>query len=847
MSLTGSLLERIQQAILDAFDYDDLRQFVKHRLDENFENITLPANLKVAVFELLLWAERQGREQELLDKLVVARPAKAEFAVLAAALRTGQPLPAHPRHAGPFPLQKPLRIQHFIGRELELARLLADLQPGAVLTLCGPGGVGKTALAAEAVWRLAPGDDPPDRFPDGIIFHTFYHQPQAALALEAIARAYGIDPRPSSQDAARQALANRKALLILDGAEAADDLDAVLQVAGSSGVLITTRPRSGAPDEAQDITPLPRDESLQLLRAWAGKYADDDGAANDLVRLLGGLPLALFLVGRYLSQRRQAAGEYVPWLQEEGLGALHFGERPSKSVPLLLRRSLEQVSEQAQAAFGVAGVLALAPFPADPVAAALELSPAAAHHALGELVDYGLLLRPDDHYQVTHALAHSYARERATPSAEVIGRLALYYAALAERESKQGLPGYAVLDIVRAHIVAVQAAALNAQQWDAVRQITWQTRDYLDLKGYWTERIAVVQAGLDAARAVKACYDEGAFLTLLGLAYAALGETRRAIQLYEQALVIDREIGDRQGEGNTLGSLGLACAALGETRRAIEYHEQGLVVMREIGDRQGEGNTLGNLGSAYANLGETRRAIELYEQALVIDREIGDCQGEGNTLGNLGNAYADLGETRRAIEYHEQALVIAREIGARREEGNALGNLGNAYYFLGETRRTIEYHEQALVIAREIGSRGGEGNVLGNLGNAYAALGETRRTIEYHEQALVIAREIGDRREEGTTLGNLGAAYHSLGETRRAVELYEQALVILHEIGNRRPEAIHSWNLGLAYEREGDLARAAANMQVYVDYLHEIGHPDAAKRAQRVAALRARLNPNTQE
>ena len=70
------------------------------------------------------------------------------------------------------------------------------------------------------------------------------------------------------------------------------------------------------------------------------------------------------------------------------------------------------------------------------------------------------------------------------------------------------MAGYAVLDDQRAHIVAVQAAALKAEQWEAVQQITWQVRDYLDVRGYWTDRVAVVQAGLDAARAAGDRYDE---------------------------------------------------------------------------------------------------------------------------------------------------------------------------------------------------------------------------------------------------------------------------------------------------------------------------------------------------
>jgi flagellar biosynthesis GTPase FlhF len=61
-----------------------------------------------------------------------------------------QPRPFRP------PLQRPPRAEHFTGREKELAQLRQDLQPGRVVTLCGPGGIGKTALATEAIWKLAP-------------------------------------------------------------------------------------------------------------------------------------------------------------------------------------------------------------------------------------------------------------------------------------------------------------------------------------------------------------------------------------------------------------------------------------------------------------------------------------------------------------------------------------------------------------------------------------------------------------------------------------------------------------------------------------------------------------------
>ena len=100
-----------------------------------------------------------------------------------------------------------------------------------------------------------------------------------------------------------------------------------------------------------------------------------------------------------------------------------------------------------------------------PIAAALDLSPGQLHRPLGQLVSYGLLTRPafppeegiegGTRYQVSHALVHTYARERMQPDAETWQRLAGYYTALAETESEKGLPGYRRLDGERAHLMRV--------------------------------------------------------------------------------------------------------------------------------------------------------------------------------------------------------------------------------------------------------------------------------------------------------------------------------------------------------------------------------------------------------
>ncbi len=139
---------------------------------------------------------------------------------------------------------------------------------------------------------------------------------------------------------------------------------------------------------------------------------------------------------------------------------------------------------------------------------------------------------------------------------------------------------------------------------------------------------------------------------------------RERIGWLEASVGVARRLHDRAMEGAALGNLGVAYAALGETRRAIEFHEQALEIAREIGDRRGESAALGNLGIAYAALGETRRAIELYDQRLEIAREIGDRRGEGISLYNLGDELAEAGERGQAIARVQEALEIFEEIEA---------------------------------------------------------------------------------------------------------------------------------------------------------------------------------------
>jgi tetratricopeptide (TPR) repeat protein len=259
------------------------------------------------------------------------------------------------------------------------------------------------------------------------------------------------------------------------------------------------------------------------------------------------------------------------------------------------------------------------------------------------------------------------------------------------------------------------------------------------------------------------------------------GHARYALELFDGLL---ERLTQPSLRVAVLLNLGGCCQNLTETGQAIELFEQALTIGREVGDRRAQSAALSNLGIGHGQLGQFGRAIELHERSLAIDREIGNRAGEAVSLSGLGLRYSALGELERAIELQEQALVIYREIGDELGVATALGNLGLYYSRTGQIGQAIELHEQALIIDRAISYREGEAADLGNLGLCHADLGQVDRAIELQEQALVIACEIGDRYLEGVGLVYLSGCYADLDRHDEAMRQLQRAVQIGAGTGN---------------------------------------------------------------
>ena len=138
---------------------------------------------------------------------------------------------------------------------------------------------------------------------------------------------------------------------------------------------------------------------------------------------------------------------------------------------------------------------------------------------------------------------------------------------------------------------------------------------------------------------------------------------------------------------------------LGDKQKALDYFNQALQIYKQLKNQKFEGVTLNNLGGLYDDLGDKAKALDYYDQALELQRAVGDRGGEGVTLNNLGRVYDALGDKQKALDYYEQALTLRRAVGDKYGEATTLHNIGMIYLV---ERHGLEVGIACILLAKKL-------------------------------------------------------------------------------------------------------------------------------------------------
>jgi tetratricopeptide (TPR) repeat protein len=468
----------------------------------------------------------------------------------------------------------------FTGREAELNELLASIEVGGVTIsgLQGMGGIGKTALALKLIELLKPG------YPDAQFFLDLKGasaQPlTVAEALAHVVRAYHPSANlPDGQIELRglylSVLDGQRALLLMDNAANAEQVEPLIPPAGCL-LLVTSRQHFTVPGlTAKNLDTLSAADAHDLLLTIAPRI---EMQADTIAVLCGHLPLALRLAAAAIVKfRNLTPADYVRRLQ---------GRRQRlQLVDASLSLSYELLSEELRKRWRWLAVFPET-FAGDAAAAVWEIERHEAQDTLGELMASSLVEwnETSGRYRL-HDLVRLFADTKLNVRERAFGqkRFARHYRNILAAADKLYLEGdeslrhgLALFDIEWDNIQAGHAwVAAHAMAADA--EVAWLGMTYpdvgahlLNLRQHPREWICWLEIALAAARRLEHRVGESVMLGNLGNAYKSLGETRRSIEFFEQAVLIFREIGNRRGEGTVLGNLGPAYFDLGEPERSIQ-------------------------------------------------------------------------------------------------------------------------------------------------------------------------------------------------------------------------------------------------------------------------------------
>ena len=654
-------------------------------------------------------------------------------------------LPAS-RPAPPRRHNLPLTLSSFVGRADELARLVALLAGDTrLVTLTGPGGIGKTRLAIEVAAGLL------SQFVDGVCFVALAPISDPNLVDITIAQALDL-PETGGEPLAERLTAYLRAqhlLLLLDNAEqvlsAAPRIAALLAACPQLTLLVTSwsplhisgeREVQLPPLATPDLDRLPPFDVLSeqaaialfVERARAIRPAFYLTAANAatvaaICARLDGLPLAIELAA---ARTRLLSLEALHARLEHRLDLLTGGaeDLPSRSRTLrdtvAWSYNLLDAAEQSlftQLVVFVGGCTLEA---AEAVTASIAMPdgqprpPAAVLDGLQSLLDKSLLrvqAGADDEPRFTMLeTIREYALERLERSgaAEAVRqRHADYYLALAEASTpdlSSWLPRLAVeQDNLRAVQAWSRAAGGKAELGLRLAvALAW----FWYRRGAWSEGRAWLEGALAHPEAARHTCARAEALRHLGDLVWQQGDATTARARYEESLTIYRALSDSAGIAHVLNALGLVAREHGDPERASVLFEESLALFRTLGREIDVAWALCSLAAVAVMHGAAQRATALLEESRALFHAQSLNVGIAWVLNHLGHVAQLEGDWARAAVLHEQSLPLFRRAD-RLGTAWALHSLGVVSVAQGDTARAAGQLAESLALFQELGDTKG--------------------------------------------------------------------------------------------------------------------------------------------
>jgi len=714
----------------------------------------------------------------------------------------------------------PVSSSPLIGRDKELADVIQRLADPAcrLLTLLGPGGIGKTRLALQIAIEQK------DQLVEGASFVDLQPVDSADFLPVAIADALELS-LSGQQEPEKQVghyLRRREMLLILDNFEhllpaGAKVLDRILAGAEDVTLLVTSRealnlreewlyPLGGLSFPANDQETEAGDYGAVQLFVERARRVQPDFSLDDerravvrICRLVEGMPLALELAA---SWARVLDCSAIAAQIQENVAFLTSSLRnlPDKhrSMKAVFEHSWSLLSKEEQDAYQRLSV-----FRDGFTLEAAEAVVGASLQVLSALADKSLLRPDEDGRYYLHEVLRQYAEDRLTQSAAEAARLRRrhcdYYIDLLSQHSDELKGGrqqeaVAQLERHRENVRAAWQCAVDRQRVAAIRRALYPFAYFAEFNGRYAEITSALESALstveEAPPGDKRDLALAELLVLLGWSYIRFGRHERARRVLERGRVLYDEMETNPPEVlATDPLLGLAILAIisGDYGRAVSLAQEGLRLSEERRDPHNRQLAFYAMSSASLAQGQYEEARRQARQAYAVTQKTGNEWFRAYVLNDLGRVAQALGEYRQARQHYEASFAIKASFSDPEGQAVALNHLGAVAWLQRDFEEAGKLHRRSLAIYQEIGDRGGRATALNGLGNTALAQGDLPVARRHLRQALEIAADIRYVPLILAILTSVGELLLRADRSRRGVELL--TLVKAHPAGEEETKA----------------------------------------------------------
>ena len=685
--------------------------------------------------------------------------------------------------AGSISPQLPPILTSILGREREHDQLLGLLEDPRtrLVTLTGPGGVGKTRLALHVATTLI------EEFGRDVVYIPLVAIRDPSLVIPTIGQALGVpfDTSATWIDRLVEVLNERSPLLVLDNIEqllnAAPDLANLVARCPGVTVLVTSQIALGIDGEQRyPLSPLPtphlfqttaetimRSDAVILFVARAratkpGLVVDDrtSGIIAEICRKLDGLPLAIELAA---ARTNILSIEALLARLSNRLQVLR-GER--QGVPDRLRTmrhaiawSYELLSHSEQWLFRRISVFA-GGFSLDAVEALCQEAP-----------------DPIDAWTVISALVdHSLVQAISQPTADARFQML-------ETLRDYGLEQLDALGDAAEARLAHATWCLNLAEAAEPRLVGSDQEEWLDrLDLEWDNIRAASNWSFESGH-------EQVVLRVLGAIWRFCSNRGYTI---ETRTFLDRALSATSGQQSSHRCRGLVAAGnLAQDQRDLDVAQDLFEQAREIavsnGHQQDEIQSLIGLAKVAVNRSDYTTAIELHSRAMTLARERGDQRAVGVSLGGLAYVSYFQGKLDDAVHYWEEGRQVVAALGDSLLEAVAAGNLGAVAMVRGEYDRAEQLLSRTLELQRRMRVSDSLPYTLTNLGETWRQLGDYTLAEDLLAEAIARFRDLGYKGSEGTCLTSYAQLARDKGDSARSAMMLIESTRLIHEAGDQFP------------------------------------------------------------